>query len=96
MNYKIELPTVSDVRRFNEIVQSVEEDVMLIGKDENGNEWNLSAKSILCSILLSARLQNRPHTAHEVDWNTLTCVCERDIYNLIKNFIANTNIEEIQ
>lgn len=94
----IELTTVKDVEDFTTIVKVVPEDVRLIGKDENGQEWNMSAKSLYCSLVIAAKLQKeREHTAHEVDWNTLWCVCDRDIYELIKDYIRispRTEIEE--
>ena len=88
MRAAIELNTITDMKRFTSIVQGIKSDVRLIGKDENGNNWNLSAKSLLCSIVMSARFQkNREHTAHEVDWNTLYCECDEDIYSLIQEFV---------
>ena len=58
-------------------------------KDENGNDWNISAKSLLCSLVVAQREQSeREHTAHEVDWNTIWCVCEKDIYSLISEFVV--------
>ena len=80
-NYKVDLPTLTDVEKFTQIVKSVPEDVRLIGKDENGCDWDISAKSLLCSLIMSQREQSqREHTAHEVDWNTIWCICEKDIY----------------
>lgn len=90
MKNAIELNTIHDVEKFTQLVKTVEADVRLVGKDENGNDWNLSAKSLLCSLVLSAKLQkDRDHTAHDVDWNTLYCECEQDIYCLIREFIKN-------
>lgn len=86
-NYKVDLPTLTDVEKFTQIVKSVPEDVRLIGKDENGCDWDISAKSLLCSLIMSQREQSqREHTAHEVDWNTIWCICEKDIYTLISEF----------
>lgn len=88
--YKIavELTTASDVEEFTKIVKTVPEDVRLIGLDENGQEWNMSAKSLYCSLIMAAKLQKeRDHTAHEVDWNTIWCVCEKDIYEMIKKYV---------
>ena len=88
MKVAIELTTVTDVENFTLLVKTVKEDVRLIGKDENGQDWNMSAKSLYCSLVMAARLQKeREHNAHEVDWNTLWCVCEKDIYELIKNYV---------
>lgn len=83
----VELTTASDVEEFTKIAKTVPEDVRLIGLDENGQEWNMSAKSLYCSLIMAAKLQKeREHTAHEVDWNTIWCVCEKDIYELIKEY----------
>lgn len=89
MRCKIELTNIDDVKKFTDAVMQVKDcDVRLIGKDENGANWDISAKSLFCSLMLSQRLQSeRPHTAHEVDWNTIWCECERDIYSLIKDFV---------
>lgn len=88
MKVAIELTTVNEVEEFSKLVKTVPEDVRLIGKDENGQEWNMSAKSLYCSLLMSVKFQKeREHTAHEVDWNTLWCVCEKDIYELIKDYV---------
>lgn len=83
----IELNTSKEVEEFVNICSQVPEEVMMKGKDEYGCEWSLNAKSLLCSLLMNARLQkHRKHNAHEVDWNTIYVECERDIYNLISKF----------
>lgn len=83
----IELNTSAEVEEFTAICSEIPVDVMLRGKDENGCEWSLSAKSLMCSLVMNARLQKyREHTAHEVDWNTVYVECEEDIYNLISKF----------
>lgn len=89
MRVKVELTNIEDVKRFTNIVQSVDCDVRLVGKDENGNDWDISAKSLLCSLVVAQREQtHREHTAHEVDWNTTWCVCDKDIYTLISEFVV--------
>lgn len=83
----IELNTSKEVEEFVNICSQVTEDVLLKGKDEYGYEWSLNAKSLLCSLLMNAKLQkHRKHNAHEVDWNTIYVECERDIYYLISKF----------
>ena len=78
MKAKIELTNIEDVEKFTTAVSQVKDcDVR-----------NISAKSILCSLIMSQKAQNRPHTAHEVDWNTIWVECERDIYYLIKDFVV--------
>ena len=87
--YKIELTNINDVKKFTDAVSQVKDyDVRLIGKDENGANWDISAKSLFCSLMMSQRLQSeRSHTAHEVDWNTIWCECDKDIYTLISDFV---------
>lgn len=89
MRVRINLVTIQDVEEFVHIVKGVEGEVRLIGKDENGCDWNISGKSLLASLVISQREQiNREHTAHEVDWNTLWCESEEDIFNDIKEFVV--------
>lgn len=89
MKAKIELSNITAVKKFTDIVSTVDCDVRLIGKDENGNDWDISAKSLLCSLVMAQREQSeREHTAHEVDWNTIWCVCEKDIYSAISEFVV--------
>ena len=83
----IELNTSSEVAEFVDICSKIPEDVIMRGKDEYGCDWFLNAKSLLCSLVMNAKLQkNREHNAHEVDWNTIYVECERDIYNMISKF----------
>lgn len=89
MKAKIELSNITAVKKFTDIVSTIDCDVRLIGKDENGNDWDISAKSLLCSLIMAQREQSeREHTAHEVDWNTIWCVCEKDIYSAISEFVV--------
>lgn len=89
MKAKIELSNITAVKKFTDIVSTVDCDVRLVGKDENGNDWDTSAKSLLCSLIMAQREQSeREHTAHEVDWNTIWCVCEKDIYSAISEFVV--------
>lgn len=89
MKVKVELTDIDAVRKFTDIAQSVDCDVRLIGKDEHGSDWDISAKSLLCSLVMSQQSQaHREHTAHEVDWNTVWCVCEKDIYTRISEFVV--------
>ena len=56
--YKVELNTIDDVKKFTDAVAQVKDcDVRLIGKDENGANWDISAKSLFCSLMMSQRLQ---------------------------------------
>ena len=87
--YKVELTSSKSVKEFTEVAKSVEGEVRLIGKDENGSNWDLSAKSLLCSLIVGSKLQEeRDHNAHTVDWNTLWVVSDEDIYSVIKDFVV--------
>lgn len=48
MKNETELTTLDDVKEFTQLVQTVEGDVRLSGKDEYGSAWENSAKSALC------------------------------------------------
>ena len=87
MKYEIELITKQDVQDFTKIVQKVDRDVRLKGKDENGAPWELSAKSMLCVLLIGGHIEHRNHVPQDIDWNTIYCECERDIYPLIKKYV---------
>ena len=83
----IELNSDKDIEEFTNICSQIPEEVTMRGKDEYGSEWMLSAKSLLCSLIMSTKLQkHRKHNAHELDWNTIYVECERDIYSLISKF----------
>ena len=87
MKYEIELTTMNDVQEFNKIVTQVEGDVRLRGKDEHGANWELSAKSMLCVLLLGGHIQHRHRFAQNIDWNAIYCESSKDIYPLIKKFV---------
>ncbi|MBQ9750791.1 MAG: hypothetical protein IJV87_09485 [Clostridia bacterium] len=87
MKYEIELITQHDVQEFTSIVQKVPSEVRLSGKDEHGAHWELSAKSMLCVLLLGGHIQHRHHASQDIDWNAIYCECEKDIYPLIKKFV---------
>ena len=93
MRLPIELTTGSDVERFSKLVKTVYADVRVFGKDENGYPWEMSAKSLFCSLILATKIQHRPHTAHDVDWNTIWCECKEDIYSLIREFVKGNELE---
>ncbi len=94
MVQKIELITTKDVSEFTDVVNEVDEEVTLIGKDENGRDWTISGKSFLANLLLVnsvSRARNNP--AHRVDWNTITCICKKDIYSKIKKWAVGSVME---
>ncbi len=86
--YHIELNTSSDIIEFIDICSRVNSEVTVMGEDENGSDWSLSAKSFLCVLVMSAHLQNKQKKmAQNADWNTIYVGCEEDIYSLISKFI---------
>lgn len=86
--YHIELNTVSDIGEFVAACSKIPSEVTVKGKDENGSDWLLSAKSFLCVLVMSTHLQNKQKKmAHNADWNTIYVECEEDIYSLIAKFI---------
>ena len=87
MKFMIELTTMNDILRFTEQINKVNSDVRLLGFDENGKPWNLSAKSLLGALALSAHIGKKKHTVDHIDWNALYCECEEDITYLINKFI---------
>lgn len=91
MRQRIELETIEDVRKFNEVASTIEEDVTLVGYDENGSPWSISGKSILASLIILD--ESRKCSARNVDWNTIYCECERDIYTLIKPWAVGSQLE---
>ena len=91
MRQKIELTTIDDLRDFTDVVSNVKEDVTLVGLDENGNPWSVSGKSILASLIVLD--ERRKCSARNVDWNTIECVCEKDIYSLISRWAVGSQME---
>lgn len=86
--YHIELNTSSDIIEFIDICSKIPSEVTVKGKDENGGDWSLSAKSFLCVIVMGAHLQNKQkQKAYNADWNTIYVECEEDIYSSISKFI---------
>lgn len=91
MRQKIELNTINDVEEFNEAVSKVEEDVILTGFDENGRPWSISGKSFLASLMVIDG--RRKCSARNVDWNTIECICDKDIYTLIEKWAVGSQLE---
>ena len=86
--HHIELNTTSDIAEFIDICSKIPTEVTVKGKDENGSDWSLSAKSFLCVFAMSAHLQNKQKKmAQNADWNTIYVECEEDIYSSISKFI---------
>lgn len=83
----IALNTDSEIEEFVNICSQIPSETIVHGKDENGSEWMLSAKSMLCSLVMKANLQrNRKFNAHKVDWSTIYVECEDDIFTKISKF----------
>lgn len=86
--YHIELNTSRDIMELIDICSKIDVEVMVRGKDENGSDWLLSAKSFLCVLVMSTHLQNKQkQMAQNADWNTIYVECEEDIYSSIYKFI---------
>ena len=86
--YHIELNTSSDIVEFIDVCSKIPAEVTVMGKDENGSDWSLSAKSFLCVLIMSAHLQNKQKKmAQNADWNTIHVECEEDIYTAISKFV---------
>lgn len=86
--YHVELNTSSDIIEFIDICSTIHSEVIIKGKDENGSDWSLSAKSFLCVLVMTAHLQSKQkQRAQNADWNTIYVECEEDIYLDISKFI---------
>lgn len=81
--YPIKLDTTDEVAEFVHTVSQVKPDVRLIGYDENGQEWELSAKSELCSTIMELILKNKKKFTS----NQLWCSCSSNIHSHIRKFI---------
>lgn len=92
MRQKIELITVKDIEDFASAMSNVQCDVRLEGKDENGCAWSISGKSKLAMTALCFA-RGKDTEFNTVDWNTVECVCEQDIYELIKPWASGSMLE---
>lgn len=72
--YKIELVTVSDVRRFVSVASATEGSLMLAV----GESFLINAKSLLGVML-----------ARNMDWANLTLITENDCYEAFRQFIKD-------
>ena len=86
--YNVELNTSSDILEFIDVCSKIPSEVTVKGKDENGSDWSLSAKSFLCVVVMTAHVQNKQkQMARNADWNTIYVECEEEIFNKISKFI---------
>lgn len=86
--YHIELNTSSEIEEFVDICSRIPSEVIVKGKDENGSDWSLSAKSLLCVLVMKASLQSKyRQAAQKADWNTIYVECEEDVYSSILKFV---------
>lgn len=92
MRQKIELITVKDIEDFASVMKEVKGDVRLEGKDENGSMWSVSGKSRLAMTALCFA-RGKSSEFNIVDWNTVECVCDDDIYELIKPWAVGSMLE---
>lgn len=97
MTYKyfIELNTSSEIQEFVDAFSKVQSEVIVGGKDEYGGNWSLSVKSLLCVLVMNARLQHRHKMAQKADWNTVYVESNEEIYSLISKFVKECNNGEI-
>lgn len=87
--YHIELNTVSEIGEFVAACSEIQSEITVSGKDENGSDWSLSAKSFLCTLVMTAHLQNKQkQMARNADWNTIYVESDEDIYNKISKFVV--------
>lgn len=70
--YKIELVTASDARKFVEAVTPIQTPVKLT----DGEGFCVNGKSLLGASLAA------------IEWSTLYCVSDEDIYTKIRKFCA--------
>ena len=92
MRQKIELVTMKDVEDFAAAMSNVSGDVRLEGKDENGAMWSISGKSKLAMAALCFA-HGKSTEFNTVDWNTVECVCDDDIYEIIKPWAVGSMLE---
>ena len=86
--YNVELNTSSDIIEFIDVCSKIPSEVTVKGKDENGSNWSLSAKSFLCVVVMTAHVQNKQkQMARNADWNTIYVECVEDIFSKISKFI---------
>jgi hypothetical protein len=93
MRQRIELITSEDVNNFINVVDGIDADVILEGFDENGKPWMANAKSSLATFALVGMTNVRKNSINSLDWNTLTCVCEKDIYTQIQKWAVGSQME---
>lgn len=71
-NYKVELNTLSDVKKFVETATKFEGRLLL----KSGNKFSVNAKSLLGVLL-----------ARKLNWNDLMLVSEKDCYLDFEKYI---------
>ena len=81
LRVKLNLITDGDIKKLYDAATTVSCDVRLSGRDENGNDWSLSAKSFLCIVYLTNGRQRG------IDWNSIWCESEQDISHMILDLI---------
>ena len=78
---RVNLITDGDINKLYDAATTVSCDVRLSRRDENGNDWSLSAKSFLCIVYLTNGRQRG------IDWNSIWCESEQDISHMILDLI---------
>lgn len=85
--YPIHLETSSDISEFVDIARTIPCEVTLTGKDENGMDWNISAKSFLATSALFQIKDKYEEVFSKIDYNQINCLCEQDIYTQIQKYV---------
>lgn len=87
----IELDSQQKVSDFTNLCNTIPEDIVMKGVDENGVAWETNAKSLLFNLAIAGVINdkermNKAEALSKVDWNTVFVESEADIYNLLKDF----------
>lgn len=87
IQYSINLETTSDITDFVDIAKNIPFEVILTGKDENGMDWRISAKSLLATAALFQIKDKYKNVFDKIDYNQIYCLCEKDIYTQIQKYV---------
>lgn len=87
--YQLQLVTTQDILEFVKIANQINVPVVLTGIAEDGTNWRVSAKSILGSVALFEVAPKHEDTFNSINYNELYCLCEKDIYSQIQQFVKS-------
>lgn len=81
--YRISIDTYSQVKDFLAAVKGIENHIVLVGDNDDGN-------SIVCSIVCGEEfLKSIISTLHTMPFKNLWIESDIDVYSYIKNFVIN-------